>query len=118
MHITLTPGARAMNLKKGRRFNSCLGVSIERETIDQVFKHMSPPEIAIYVVLLRYADVQGEQDTPTLSEIKEKHFPDWAEEVFETNLSLLKSVTVNDEPLVRIRDLEKIEAGARSEWEQ
>lgn len=105
MNIVLTPGAKASSLKKGRLFNADFGVSVDRDLIDQVFPKLSPSEIALYVTLLRYNDVKGEKDTPTIEEIRSKHFPEWSDDLFDQALSDLKSVFVNNSPLVRINTL-------------
>ena len=103
IHISLTPGAKASSICKGRLFNAGFGVSVDRDLIDTVFPQLTAEEIALYMVLLRYNDVKGEKDTPTLEAIQTKHFPNWSKELFDKTLSALKTVIVNDTYLVRIR---------------
>lgn len=106
IHVTLTPGAKASSIRKGRLFNAGFGVNVDRDLIDTVFPQLSAEEIALYVTLLRYNDVKGEKDTPQLSDIKTQHFPNWSQEQFDKTLSNLKTVIVNDTYLVRIRATE------------
>lgn len=104
IHISLTPGAKAQSICKGRLFNAGFGVSVDRDLIDTIFPQLSAEEIALYVVLLRLNDVKGEKDTPLMEEVWAKYFPNWSKETFNKVLSSLKTIIVNDNYLVRIRN--------------
>lgn len=87
-------------LPEGIEANSCFPLQLERGLIIDLFPHLSPSAIAVYVTLLHYDTLSGEVPTPSRARLKELHFPNWSDVLFDEAIYELVHTAVNGKQLV------------------